>query len=277
MSGWVLHRSETELPSPDGGSVKIRPGELYPFYTGTRFSITTSAFFMKSYGEQFRASGVPNGLREARGDYAGRQTGGIRIRWNGDTLARVEDGVVYLGKMTNLGQEIFEGVQLNRPLDVPTRALWAGPQSHNDIGERWIVPMSVNERPKLVRKGQDKSRSYTYGKHIDITDRRLQYNWRGGRIYVTFNGYVVAPIEYPLIQNRVDVNGDLRGLNKSHPASAKMITERIKRASPPQPPYIFVVLGKLGDDSPHFGIDGQGVQPDLSMAVFDEDQLAEKN
>jgi len=276
LSGWKLVETATSINQGTGASETLQPGDYYPFFAGSKFSLTSQAFFMKSYGVQIKASTIPNGLQSARAKYAGRQTGSVRIRWNGDTLAKIADGIVYLGKMVGVENEIFQGVILNRTFEDSSHRLWAGPQSHLDIGERWVVPLSVNERPKLVRKGRDRSRHYSTEGHPEITQRRIEYSWRGGRVYLTFNGYVVAPIEYPLLGNRVDVLGDLSSLNQKYPVSANMVQARLKRSSTHEPPYPMVVLGKIADDSGNWmSIDESGPQPDLSEPMCDEEQLGE--
>lgn len=272
MTGWKLVESATTINQENGSNITLRPGDYYPFFAGSKFSLTSQAFFMKSYGVPVKAATIPNGLQSARAKYAGRQTGSVRIRWNGDTIAKVADGIVYLGKMVGVENEIFPGVILNRTFEDSSHRLWAGPQSHLDIGERWVVPL--NERPKLVRKGRDRSRHYSTEGHPKTVQRRIDYTWKGGRVYFTFNGYVVAPIGYPALGNRVDVLGDLASLNEKYPVSANMVQARLKRSSPPIPPYPMVVLGKLSDDSGNWeAIDERGPQPDLSKPMFDEEQL----
>ena len=110
----------------------------------------------------------------------------------------------------------------------------------------------------------------------ETVQRRIDYTWKGGRVYFTFNGYVVAPIEYPALGNRVDVLDDLASLNEKHPVSANMVQARLKRSSPPIPPYPMVVLGKISDDSGNWeAIDERGPQPDVSKPMFDEEQLGD--
>jgi hypothetical protein len=273
LSGWHLVEEKSIFPAASGEHTEYLPGSSYPFFAGSKFTLTTNGFFMKSYGVPIKSDSIPNGIQAARQLYAGRPTGSIRIRWNGDTLAQVQGQTIYLGKMVGLGQEIFPGTKMNRSLENPSNRLWGGPQSPMDIGERWIVPLSVNERPHLIRKsgGKDGLRNRTLTKHPKITQKRIDYNWKGGRVYFTFNGHVVAPIDYYHIGSRCDVMGDLTELNNTAPTSAKLVNERLSRARPPAPPFPWIVIGKICGKDGDWGYMGEtGPQPDLSGPLFDD-------
>ena len=177
--------------------------------------------------------------------YARKRTGSIRIRANGDTITKVEGDDVYLGKMRyGTDKEIFNGLQLF-PDHRQKPMLWTGPQSSNDVGEKWVVPAPNNNRPFLGR-GRREQRVWSIRKRFDVTDPVLDYKEQGGRVYITFNGYMVAPIPLGRISS-INVLGTLRELNEKEATqiSARWIKDRLKRVAGGYraQPYPMVVLG----------------------------------
>ena len=127
--------------------------------------------------------------------------------------------------------------------------LWTGPQSHNDLGEKWVVPAPNYNRPHLGR-GRKDQRIWSIKKRFDVTDLMLQYKEQGGRLYITFNGYIVSPIPITRLRN-IDFLGTLRELNSREKSqiSARWIKDRIKRVQPGYGtvPYPMFVLGRIED------------------------------
>ena len=245
---WVLEQSISELPVLEGLIETIRPGDYYPGgYRGSRFTVRSKTFQIKSYGDGPSISSIPKGLVDAMEKYANKRTGTIRIRSNGDTLTKLDDNDIYLGRMIfRGGREIFNGVQLF-PDWKEEGFLWTGPQSSNDVGEKWVVPAPNNNRPHLGR-GRREQRVWSIKKRFDVTDLMLNYKEQGGRLYVTFNGYIVSPIIITRLRH-IDVLGQLKTLNgqETTQISARWITDRLKRVQPGYgtAPYAMFVLGKL--------------------------------
>ena len=142
--------------------------------------------------------------------------------------------------------------------------LWQGPQSSNDIGEKWVVPAPNNNRPYLGR-GRREQRVWSIKKRFDVTDLILQYKEQGGRLYVTFNGYLVSPIPITRIRH-FDVLGQLKSLNAKETTqiSARWIKDRLKRVQSGYGavPYAMFVLGKLDGNVEQSITDIQNVRDD---------------
>jgi len=248
---WVLEQTVSELPVLEGHIEMIRPGDYYPGgYRGSRFTVKSKTFQIKSYGDGPPTSRIPKGLVDAMEKFANKRTGTIRIRLNGDTLTKFGENDIYLGKMTfGTDREIFNGVQLF-PEWKQEVCFWTGPQSSNDIGEKWAVPAYNNNRPHVAR-GRRENRVWSIKKRFDITDIVLDYKEQGGRVYVTFNGYIVSPIPITRVP-RVDILGQLKLLNgkETTQISARWIKDRLKRVASGYRavPYGMYVLGKLEDN-----------------------------
>ena len=162
--------------------------------------------------------------------YAHKSTGIIRVRANGDTLTKLGDNDIYLGKMTyGNDKEIFNGVVL-WPEWQEKGFLWTGPQSHNDL-EKWVVPAPNYNRPHLGR-GRKDQRIWSI-KKFDVTDLMLQYKEQGGRLYITFNGYIVSPIPITRLRN-IDFFGNFEGtkFQRKKPNFRPMDKRSIKRVQP---------------------------------------------
>ena len=247
---WTLNQTTSELPVLEGVIETIRPGDYYPGgFRGSKFSVKAKSFQIKSYGDGPITSRIPKGLVDAMQRYAHKSTGIIRVRANGDTLTKLEDNDIYLGKMTyGNDKEIFNGVVL-WPEWQGKGFLWTGSQSHNDIGEKWVVPAPNYNRPHLGR-GRKDQRIWSIKKRFDVTDLMLQYKEQGGRLYITFNGYIVSPIPITRLRN-IDFLGTLRELNSREKSqiSARWIKDRIKRVQPGYGtvPYPMFVLGRIED------------------------------
>ena len=247
---WRLEQTISSLPVLDGVVETIRPGDFYPGgFRGSRFTVKAKTFQLKSYGDGPETSRIPTGLVDAMQNHANKKTGAIRIRFNGDTLTKWGENDVYLGKMVyGNDREIFNGVQLF-PEWQEKGFVWTGPQSSNDLGEKWVVPAINNNRPYLGR-GRREQRIWSIKRRFDVTDLMLRYKEQGGRLYITFNGYIVSPIPINRLRH-IDFLGSLRLLNSHEKSqiSARWIKDRLKRvgAGYGAAPWPMFVLGKLED------------------------------
>lgn len=262
---WKLEQTVSELPVLEGLIETIRPGDYYPGgYRGSRFTVKSKSFQIKSYGDGPQTSRIPRGLVDAMEKYANKRTGGIRIRSNGDTLTKLGDDDIYLGRMVfGNDREIFNGVKLF-PEWKQEGFLWTGSQSSNDVGEKWVVPAPNNNRPYLGR-GRREQRVWSIKKRFDVTDLMLNYKEQGGRLYLTFNGFIVSPIAITRLRH-IDFLGQLKSLNaqESTQISARWIKDRLKRVQPGygSVPYAMFVVGKLDDNVEQNIINKQYVRDD---------------
>ena len=84
-----------------------------------------------------------------------------------------------------------------------------------------------------------------------MTDLMLNYKEQGGRLYVTFNGFIVSPIAITRLRH-IDFLGQLKSLNAQEVTqiSARWIKDRLKRVQPGygSVPYAMFVVGKLDDN-----------------------------
>ena len=63
---WVLEQTVSELPVLEGLVEMIRPGDYYPGgYRGSRFTVKSKTFQIKSYGDGPLTSRIPKGLVDA--------------------------------------------------------------------------------------------------------------------------------------------------------------------------------------------------------------------
>jgi hypothetical protein len=262
---WILEKTMSELPVLEGLFETIRPGDFYPGgYRGSKFTVKSKTFQIKSYGDGPPTSRIPKGLVDAMEKYANKRTGTIRIRSNGDTLTKLGENDIYLGRMVfGNDREIFNGVQLF-PEWKQEGFLWPGPQSSNDVGEKWVVPAPNNNRPHLGR-GRREQRVWSIKKRFDVTDLILNYKEQGGRLYVTFNGFIVSPIPITRLRH-IDFLGQLKSLNAQETTqiSARWIKDRLKRVQPGYGavPYAMFVVGKLDGNVEQSITDIQNVRDD---------------
>ena len=150
-------------------------------------------------------SRIPKGLVDAMQRYFHKSTGIIRVRANGDTLTKLGENDIYLGKMTyGNDKEIFNGVDLAR---MAGKGHFYGRLSHNDLGEKSVVPALNYNRPHLKEDGN--KRIWSIKKRFDVTDLMLQYKEQGGRLYITFNGYIVS--RYQLRDYKYRLFGNFEG------------------------------------------------------------------
>ena len=258
---WQVKNIQTELKLQHEHFETLSPGDYYPGgFRGSKFSVIGGKFCLKTYNgtSHVEAETIPVDLLRSMEEFAQKKSGTIRIRWNGDILCKDKTNQdIYLGKMTYKKKDIFPGVLLNS--EYKGRAiLWTGPQNSQTIGERWTVPKY--KRPKVARGRRDE-RIFSIDEHLDITNDILNFKQDGGRFYITNFGYIVTPVNFHSISNRISVRDELRALNSNENSmtSARWVKDRIKRAKFPQPPYPLIVVGKI-DIGPDLNLDRSNLQ-----------------
>jgi hypothetical protein len=258
---WQVKNMQTDLKLQHGHFETLSPGDYYPGgFRGSKFSVVGGKFCLKTYSDTspIEAETTPIDLLRSMEEFADKKSGTIRIRWNGDILCKNKTNQdIYLGKMTYKKKEIFPGVLLN-PEYKDRAILWTGSQNTLTIGERWTVPKY--NRPRVARGRRDE-RIFSIDQHLDITNDILNFKPDGGRFYITNFGYIVTPVNFHSINNRISVREELRTLNSNQDSmtSARWIKDRIKRAKFPQPPYPQIVVGKI-DVGPDLNLDRSNLQ-----------------
>ena len=270
---WTLEPIATELPLDENNSITIHPGDDYPpGYTGSKFTIrriqNKYQLSVKSYtGNYVDAKTLPKNLLSTIIRLKGNYSGSLRIRWNGDTiLAPQNSGAeMYIGKMTygDDAGKLFPGLDLDKEKH-GRMAVYTGPQSGLDVGEKWSVPaFKSGDRPKLIRRVlRTKDRIKTITEHFKLTDFIVkQLNPAGKRLYVTNFGHIVTPVHnVELRANHIDLLQTIENFNSDGLYNASRFTYQKAERSFKESgtPWVMALIGHIDD------FDGFGPQFDLS-------------
>jgi len=269
---WTLEEVSTTIPRGDGREFTVNPGIGYPAgYVGSKYAVrrvgNRYTFSLKSYaGNYVEANQMPRNLISCIRKYKPTFSGTLRIRWNGDTILAPQNGEppIYLGKMRydEGAESIFPGLNLCEKRD--GMHIYAGPQSHLDVGEIWSIPAYGHIRPKMTRRfryeGQ-RERINTQTEHIDLTTYVINnIQWEGKRLYFNNFGQIITPVHYHLLRNNdIELESTVREFtNTGLYNAARFVTDRAKRTTTRfGRPWVMLVIGHVDD----FDI---GPEPDLS-------------
>lgn len=282
---WELVPEPTVLPRDSGSEYAVEPGLSYPAgYVGSKYSLRRVggrlSLSLKSYsGNYVESEGLPEGLLSAIREFKGKYTGSMRIRWNGDTILAPQNGEppIYIGKMRyrNGAGSTFTGLDLDRP-KTGTLSVYAGPQSHLDVGEVWSVPAYGHIRPRLTRRFRyegERERINTATTHSDLIDFVIHnIQWGGKRMYITNFGHIVTPVSIHLLRDKgVDLEEAITDFVDHGLFNAARFTyDRVERTyNRFGRPWVMATIGHVKD------YDDTGPQPDLSTGP--EYDLSDEN
>ena len=271
---WILDAVPTVLPRGSDSEYEVKPGWSYPAgYVGSKYSLRRVqgrvSLSLKSYsGNYVESDELPKNLLSTIHDLKGKYSGSLRIRWNGDTILAPQNGEppIYIGKMRyeNGAGSVFPGLDLDCP-KTGTLSVYAGPQSHLDVGEIWSVPAYGHIRPKLTRRFRyegERERINSATKHPELIDYVVHnIQWEGKRMYVTNFGHIVSPVSVHLLRDKgVDLEETVNGFVEQGLFNAARFTfDRAERTyNRFGRPWVMATIGHVND------YDEDGPQPDLS-------------
>ena len=270
----MLDAVPTVLPRGSDSEYEVKPGWSYPAgYVGSKYSLRRVqgkiSLSLKSYsGNYVESDDLPKNLLSTIHDLKGKYSGSLRIRWNGDTILAPQNGEppIYIGKMRyeNGAGSAFPGLDLDCP-KTGTLSVYAGPQSHLDVGEIWSVPAYGHIRPKLTRRFRyegERERINSATKHPELIDYVVHnIQWEGKRMYVTNFGHIVSPVSVHLLRDKgVDLEETVNGFVEQGLFNAARFTfDRAERTyNRFGRPWVMATIGHVND------YDETGPQPDLS-------------
>ncbi len=282
---WVLDAVPTVLPRGSDSEYEVKPGWSYPAgYVGSKYSLRRVqgriSLSLKSYsGNYVESDELPKNLLSTIHDLKGKYSGSLRIRWNGDTILAPQNGEppIYIGKMRyeNGAGSAFPGLDLDCP-KTGTLSVYAGPQSHLDVGEIWSVPAYGHIRPKLTRRFRyegERERINSATKHPELIDYVVHnIQWEGKRMYITNFGHIVSPVSVHLLRDKgVDLEETVNGFVEQGLFNAARFTfDRAERTyNRFGRPWVMATIGHVND------YDDTGPQPDLSTGP--EYNLSDEN
>ena len=282
---WTLDAIPTVLPRGIDSEYEVKPGWSYPAgYVGSKYSLRRVqgrvSLSLKSYsGNYVESDELPKNLLSTIHDLKGKYSGSLRIRWNGDTILAPQNGEppIYIGKMRyeNGAGSAFPGLDLDCP-KTGTLSVYAGPQSHLDVGEIWSVPAYGHIRPKLTRRFRyegERERINSATKHPELIDYVVHnIQWEGKRMYITNFGHIVSPVSVHLLRDKgVDLEETVNGFVEQGLFNAARFTfDRAERTyNRFGRPWVMATIGHVND------YDDTGPQPDLSTGP--EYNLSDEN
>ena len=282
---WTLENLPSELPMGGERLYTVNPGEVYPAgYIGSKYSLRKIkgkySLSLKSYsGNHVEAKKLPKNLLSTLSTLTGNYSGTIRIRWNGDTLLapqKKNDPTIYIGKMrySEDSGKIFPGLDLDRKKDL-SMSIYTGPQSSDDIGEKWSVSAPGWIRPKLTRRKKSNGkvhRTNTITGHPELINFIIHNTQGSGgkRFYVTNFGNIITYVDNNLLRGKgIDLSQEVEKMNNEGLFNASRFTfekakrqwDRTVKLYPKPETGAMVNIGNIEDfDS------GIGPQPDLSTS-----------
>ena len=255
---WRLNKVRSVCGEEPGSPSKIG-------FRGTRFSVTkdnrlyvTDYNNERCYAKDEMVSQFCRDVHAVLG--AGWTYSRIRIRANGDVYA---SGVnhTYVGNLTFSETEVFSGylfMESSYKLNQGVPQIYAGPQTHGHVGERWSIPSNrfANNNGKLGNVGiKYKKGDWIWSKssHKDFINhmkRRLHLGGDFIRFYITCYGLVVTPIG----QNHwkgygIDIEQQVINLNRVASNAAHSVRDRIglSRSRDDENVHLLLVIGHIDD------------------------------